>query len=493
MAKKIGVLLVGLMMLCSTVLVAAKTDVKSNDPIELVYWSHYGQSPEFVQAFAETGTRLLRANGYPKATVKAEVIPYDGFEQKYLSAFASGKGPDIFLAMAPTWAEKGGLNPVAAVLPNDISKLYDKKLAPYLKSWGTYQGKRYGFAAEGIIQFLYINTDHFKEAGLDPEKPPRNVQEFVETAQKLTKYGPNGKIVRAGYMPRYLGQGLGVADKFLPFVHIFGGRMLSPDMKTATGYINSPQSIAAFQFYYDLVYKYKVVNLDFGKPEPAFQQGLASMIFREGWLAADTLQKAPNIHFKVVPFIAGAKDFAPSNLLTWCNMVNRNSRYKNVCFDLFRLLAGVEGDVGLHKPAGYPPVLTETYTPSNPYFASLPYGEALQQSLKKKLGPEYVHPQIDPIANIVGEEMAACLKGTSPKTAADRAAKRSTKYCPVFKRRAGSDANKAPAPFQTALLMEQVYRNGEETCLRPTSIQNMALCSFSRRFSFFAWCSFTRC
>lgn len=421
--KKVIVFMV-MALLAMAVVVQAGAPIKSNEPIELTYWSVFGQSPPFVMAFGEIGTKLLRANGYPNAKVKAEITNFEGYEQKYLSAFASGKGPDIFVGMAPAWAMDGGLNPVAVPLPDDVAKLWSSKLAPYTASWGTYKGKRYGFAVEGLMQMLYINTDHFKEAGLNPDKAPRTTEEFIETAKKLTKVDASGKITRSGYHPRFLGQGLGVADKFLPIVHIFGGRMLSEDMKKADGYINSPQSVAAFQFYYDLVYKHKVVNLDFGMPERAFQQGLTSMVFREGYLAGDTIEKAPNIHFKVFPYITAANDYAPSNLLTWANMISKNSKYQQVAFDLFRLLASDEGDVGMHKAALYEPVLTETFKPTNEYFKSLVYGPALAESLKKKIGPEYLHPKIDAIAYIVGEELAACLKGTAPKAAADRAAKR---------------------------------------------------------------------
>jgi len=424
--KKVIIFLLMGLFLVLTVSVGAETNVKSTEPIQLICWSHYGESPKFVQDFADVGTRLLRNNGYPNATVKAEVIPYEGYQEKFLSAFVGGKGPDIFLAMAAAWAEDGGLNPVAVALPPDLAELLDKNLAPFLASTGTYNGKRYGLPSDAMMQLIYINTDHFREVGLDPEKPPRNIDEFIAAAIKLTKYDANGKIIRAGYMPRFLGQGLGVADKFLPIVHIFGGRMLSPDMKKADGYINSPQSVAAFQFYYDLVYKYKVVNLDFGKPEPAFQQGLASMIFREGYMAYEIINNAPNIHFKVAPYISGAMDFAPSNLLTWCYMINKDSKYKEACFDLFRLMATRSSDIALHAPTMYAPVLTDTYTISDDEFSigSLAFGDAMLESLKKKVGPEYIHPKIDAIAYIVGEEIASCLNGTDPKVAADRAAKR---------------------------------------------------------------------
>ena len=36
---------------------------------------------------------------------------------------------------------------------------------------------------------LYWNKDMFKEAGLDPNRPPQNWQEQLQYAQKLTKRG----------------------------------------------------------------------------------------------------------------------------------------------------------------------------------------------------------------------------------------------------------------------------------------------------------------
>jgi multiple sugar transport system substrate-binding protein len=403
-----------------------KESAKAGEEIELTYWSHYGQSPDFVQAFADTANELLPEIGYPNVTVKAEVIEYQGFEVKYLSAFASGKGPDMFCGMAPVWA---GKHEVAAPLPEDVASEWDSKLADYLKEWGTWDGERYGFAAEGIIQFLYINVDHFKEAGLDPNDPPQTVDEFIDAAQKLTKRDDDGNIVRAGYAPRHVGHGFGVADKFMPILHIFGGRMLNEDLNQADGYINSADSVAAFQFYQDLVEKYEVVNLDFGKPEPTFQRGQASMIFREGWFGADTKINAPDINFKVYPYITGKRSYAPSNLLPWANMINKNSPYKDICYDLFKAMCSVEADVMLHDPAypgpaGYPPILEDTYTMDNEYFSGLSYANALKESLKKPVGPSYFFPEIQDVAYIVGEEMVSCLHGTPAKEAADKAAER---------------------------------------------------------------------
>jgi ABC-type glycerol-3-phosphate transport system substrate-binding protein len=110
-------------------------------------------------------------------------------------------------------------------------------------------------------------------------------------------------------------------------------------------------------------------------------------------------------------------------------MINKNSPYKEICFDLFEAMATVEADVMLHDPAypgpaGYPPILEETYTMDNEYFAGLSYAEALKESLEKPVGPSYFFPEIQDVAYIVGEEMVSCLHGTPAQQAADKAAER---------------------------------------------------------------------
>ncbi|MCL5073271.1 MAG: extracellular solute-binding protein, partial [Actinobacteria bacterium] len=84
-----------------------------------------------------------------------------------------------------------------------------------------------------------------------------------------------------GFAIRHSGAPAGVMDKSLPILHAFGGRLYSPDGKVASGYINSAESVAAFQFLSDLVYKYKVSSVELPIPEDAFGQKLAASIYRE--------------------------------------------------------------------------------------------------------------------------------------------------------------------------------------------------------------------
>lgn len=170
-----------------------------------------------------------------------------------------------------------------------------------------------------------------------------------------------------------------------------GARLLSEDLTTSTGYVNSPEAVEAFQWLNDLVYKNRISNLEFGSPEAAFQAGQASIINREGWFAQDTLDKAPDIHFVVIPFVSGEKvnlvaDGAGS---IWANLISAKTKYPEISQDIFKELAKPEYDVIMHEAAGFPPVLSGTLTLDNEYFGKMPYAEAMLNSKDKDPAPVY--------------------------------------------------------------------------------------------------------
>ncbi len=406
---------------------AGESEKAEAEEITLVFWSHYGQSPPFVQAFADTANEILPKIGYDNVTVKAEVIEYDGYMTKYQSAFTAGEGPDIFVGRARNWAMDGGVNPVAAPLPSEVANTIDETIAPMFKAQGVVDGKRYGWAVEGAMMLLYYNKGHFEEAGLNPDNPPLTVDEFTKAAKQLTLRDSEGNIKRSGYMPRFLGGGGGVGSKFTPIVHIFGGRVVSPDYSTANGYINGQNSLAAFQWYYDLIYKHEVVNLAFERPEPAFQQGLTSMIFREQWFEADTTQKAPGINFGVAPFIIGEESVTAAGWdQSWTYLINSNSEHKEICFDLFKAMQTREADLSLHQPAGYPPVLKDTLQNPNDFYRELRWFEAMNEELKlkKQAPPFYDFAEWSKCQGILGDAISEVIQGAAPEDTVDQAAER---------------------------------------------------------------------
>jgi len=419
LSKRIGFIAVLILLVLGSVWANGASEkstgnsVSKDEEVQLMYWSHYGQSPAFVQAFADSVNLAAKNLGYTNVTCKAEVIEYSNYEAKYITGFASNNGPDFFLARPGDWALDGGKNPIALPLDEKAAKAWDDALSSVFFNDGYFNGVRYGFPSEGgSIQMLYINTDAMKDAGLDPENDlPETLNELKTLAEKLTIRDSSGKIIRSGFQPRYLNGGGNIMGKFLPYFHNMGCRVLSEDLTTSTGYINGDEAVRAVSWFLDMVEKSS--NLEFGSPETAFQSGQTAIINREGWFAKDTLDKAPNINFVCVPFPSDEFDLAPrSGGASWCNMVSAKTEYKDLCMEIMAELAKPEYDVTLHESAGYPPVLTATMTMENEYFGSMPYAEAVLVMSDKKPSPTYdAISSWSSISNMSGDTLATIFTG----------------------------------------------------------------------------------
>jgi len=171
-------------------------------------------------------------------------------------------------------AVKGGDPPVTAILlSTDMYTLIDEEaILPFdnflrtpedqawLKSFypafmenSQTGGKTWGIPFQRSTIVLYYNKEMFKEAGLDPSRPPATWKEHVEYAQKLTKRDASGKVTQWGVQipstgfPYWLFQALAIEN----------GVNLMNAAGTET-YYDRPEVVGALQYWVDLVTKYKV-------------------------------------------------------------------------------------------------------------------------------------------------------------------------------------------------------------------------------------------
>ena len=63
-----------------------------------------------------------------------------------------------------------------------------------------YRGSLYAIPTTPATTALHWNKKLFREAGLDPDSPPRTIEELDAVAQRLTKR-EGGKIVQVGVLP----------------------------------------------------------------------------------------------------------------------------------------------------------------------------------------------------------------------------------------------------------------------------------------------------
>ena len=131
-------------------------------------------------------------------------------------------------------------------------------------------GKTWGIPFQRSTIVLYYNKELFKEAGLDPNKPPATWKEMAEYAQKLTKRDAAGKVTQWGVQipssgfPYWLFQGLSTPNDAI----------LMNAAGTET-YYDKPAVIEALQYWVDLTNKYKV------QPEGIIEWGTTPKDFFE--------------------------------------------------------------------------------------------------------------------------------------------------------------------------------------------------------------------
>jgi len=120
----------------------------------------------------------------------------------------------------------------------------------------------YGVPFHNSTPLLYINADHFKEAGLDPENPPRTWDEFAAAAKKLTKR-EGERTTRWGVsIPSQYDTGGWILQAL---TYSNGGRWFNLDYAGEV-YYDAPSTLGALTFWNDLVTKQKAL-------QPGVQQG----------------------------------------------------------------------------------------------------------------------------------------------------------------------------------------------------------------------------
>ena len=156
-------------------------------------------------------TRLVKVYNDSQKEVEVTAVYTGGYDDTKLKAQAAakaGKPPSVVLMSANFTVDlklSGDIISLEPMLKADETTRDDflKEFWPAVHANATVDGELYGVPFQNSTPLLYYNVEHFKEAGLDPAKPPRTWAELVDAAKKLTKGDRYGFLMPAGY--DYLG------------------------------------------------------------------------------------------------------------------------------------------------------------------------------------------------------------------------------------------------------------------------------------------------
>lgn len=179
--------------------------------------------------------------------VQLEILPNDDVEGKVGGAIQTDTLPDLLagdVVRIPYWVQQG----VFTDLTEQIDGLSNKeKLQGGHIDAGTYQDKEYTLPFVTDISVMVWNKDLYKEAGLDPEKGPTNLQEFKEQAKAVA--GLNKEGVAGTYLAGQSGGAL--VFTLFPMVWGSGGEVLNAEGTEAT--VNSDEMKQVYEAYREIV------------------------------------------------------------------------------------------------------------------------------------------------------------------------------------------------------------------------------------------------
>lgn len=279
---------------------------------------------------------------YPGTKVQLEAVPQD-YGSKLLTQFAAGTAPDVFQVGdgdVATFASQGVLEPLDPLINGDLP-LDMGLFFPAIADIGKVGESTYLLTKDYSPLVLYYNKTLFDEAGVEYPTEDWTWDDLLDAAQKLTDPSkPQWGIQLPGNWGDWLWH-RGLA----PILYQNGGDFISPDGSTTEGYLNSPETVEALQWYVDLFLEHKVAPTKADTESLAgvdlFQNGNVAMVWTGRWPLKD-YQKNPRLNFGTVGLPAGPQGKA--NSICWAGFaVYSKGSNKDTAWAFVKHIAAEEG------------------------------------------------------------------------------------------------------------------------------------------------------
>lgn len=216
---------------------------------------------------------------HPNITLEYVTAPYDQILNTVINMAGGGDKVDIFLgetSWTPTVEESG----LAVPVKNIVGDQMVADVLPGVAKAHMIDGELYALPLYMTPFVLFYNKDLFKEAGLDPDTPPKTYDEMLPMAEKLSKL--KTKDGNAVYAFGQTTASVAISGTALTsMVYNFGGRVLNDDGTLAT-------DNAAFKDAFNMLKtlddkKYNPQNAKLKDLRNLFALGQLAMYYDQSW------------------------------------------------------------------------------------------------------------------------------------------------------------------------------------------------------------------
>jgi multiple sugar transport system substrate-binding protein len=383
-------------------------DDRGNGTTTLSVWETYNNEEHslFMELIHEFENR------HPDVRFSVQRIPFTGADAKILSASATRSTPDIArvdCAMVTKLAARNAIVPIDTwVDPQHLSSLNQAAL-----SSNRWNNKLYGLPDQVTGAALFYNKALFRNAGLDPEKPPKDWDQFIETAKRLTD--PSKGVY-----------GFGMRNSLwwtFPFFSTFGATFLKEIDGRRTCALHEPEGIRALQFKVDLYQKHAVEagawRAGAINPDTGFQNQKYAMVLNGPWKLKNLENSGMEFGVTLIPEgpAGTATNVGGTNMVIFRTCENRD-----IACTFLEYLTSSKSQALWAEKLGQIPVNLDSYPMIGQDVS--PHLKTFMEQMKRAV-PRPNMESYDEIENAINPEMEAALTGKlSVKNALKRSAEK---------------------------------------------------------------------
>jgi ABC-type glycerol-3-phosphate transport system substrate-binding protein len=322
---------------CS-VIIPKPRDEYVNGRVQITYWEKWtGLEGDAIKKVVDRFNEIQNR-------IHVQLVTMSQIDRKALVAIAGGDPPDVvglWSTGLPAFAEKKALMPLAPFMKKTGMSRDD--FTDIFIDVNCYDGELYGLPTTPGTVALHWNKRLFREAGLDPDRPPKTLAELDEMAEMLTKRDDQGRLIQVGFSPAEPGwwhYGWG----------FWFGAPLFNDGKVT---FDSPENSAAYKWIASYPKKYGADELrrfqsgcanNFATPQNPFFTGRVAMVLQGVWFSHYIHDFAPNLEWDAAPFpsaVPGMENVTIADCDSVCIPVG--ARHPDEAFEFIHFLCSREG------------------------------------------------------------------------------------------------------------------------------------------------------
>ena len=227
-----------------------------------------GMVADFEKQNADIKVNAIYAGNYNDARIKA------------LAAMKSGKPAQLSVMFSIDIYELIEQDAIVAfddIVKSDADRAWLKSFYPALMENGVTRNKTWGIPFQRSTIVMYYNKDAFRDAGLDPAKPPATWAELQSMGANLVEKDSSGNVQRWGVM---------IPSTGYPY-WMFGALTMQNDQVLMNRddnktYFDAPATVEALQFWQDLGRKHKVMpagTIEWGTLRQNFLDGKTAIMW----------------------------------------------------------------------------------------------------------------------------------------------------------------------------------------------------------------------